>query len=417
MSRPIRYLLSTAIAVILLAGAFSGGLVVGWLVPMSALGRTTAPLGLPPIARQPGDLGSGTPAELNTLFQPFWQSWQIVTDRFIDQPVDTQKMMRGAIHGMLASLNNAYTSYMDPSEYQISSSHLNSAYEGIGARVDITGAYVKIISAMPGSPAEKAGLLPNDTILKVDGQDMTGVTGKEVLTHIMGPANSKVTLTIQREGSPAPFDVTLQRAKIRTATVESKMLDNKIAYIRLTTFGETTGAELKDNLTTLMAQKPSGLILDLRNNGGGYLTTAIEVISQFIDKGTLMYEVYGNGTRKAFTATSGGLALNIPMIVMVNKDSASASEITAGAIQDLGRGKLLGETTFGKGEVQEWIPLNNNQGAIRVTVARWLTPNERQIQGKGLAPDVEVPMTEQDITDKKDPQLDRALNLLKTSQP
>jgi carboxyl-terminal processing protease len=194
------------------------------------------------------------------------------------------------------------------------------------------------------------------------------------------------------------------------------MLDNQIAYIRITTFGEKTTDELKAALNTLLAEKPKGLVLDLRNNGGGYLTTGIEVISQFINKGTVMYEVYGDGTHKAFNAETGGLALDIPLVVLVNKGSASASEITAGAIQDLGRGKLIGETTFGKGEVQQWIPLDNNQGAVRVTIARWITPKERQIQGKGLTPDIEVILSAEDMKNKQDPQLDKALEILKNGQ-
>jgi carboxyl-terminal processing protease len=417
MSRPVRYLIGAVIAVVLLAGSFSGGLIVGWLVPLNGASGMINPLGLLPSSIQPNESGStGTPEDLKTLFQPFWQSWQIVTSQFVDQPVDKQKMMRGAIRGMLDSLNDDYTSYMDPVEYQISTNHLSSEYEGIGAWVDTSGKYLKIISAMPGSPAEKAGLKPDDIILKVDGKDMTGVDGGIVLTYVLGPANSSVTLTVQREGAPVPFEVTIQRARIKVSSVEGKMLDNQITYIRISTFGEKTADELKAALTSLMAKNPKGLILDLRNNGGGYLTTGIDVVSQFISKGTVMFEVYGDGTRKTYDAKPGGLATDIPMVVLVNKGSASASEITAGAIQDLGRGKLLGETTFGKGEVQQWIALNDNQGAVRVTIARWLTPKERQIQGKGLTPDVEVPLTEEDARNKQDPQLDKALEILTSSK-
>lgn len=417
MSRPVRYLLGAVIAVILLAGSFSGGLIVGWLIPLNGSESAINPISLLPFTKESADSGSSaTPADMETLFKPFWQAWDIVSTRFVDQPVDTEKMMRGAIRGMLDSLENDYTSYMDPVEFQISSNHLNSEYEGIGAWVDTTGNYLKIISPIAGSPAEKAGLQPDDIILKVDGEDMTGVDGSVVLSHVLGPANSKVTLTILREGTAEPFDVTIQRAKIKVASIESKMLDGQVAYIRLSTFGDKTSDELKEALTTLMAENPKGLILDLRNNGGGYLTTGIEVVSQFIGKGAVMYEVYGDGTRKTYNAEPGGLALDIPLIVLVNKGSASASEITAGAIQDTGRGTLLGETTFGKGEVQQWIPLDDDQGAVRVTIARWLTPKERQIQGKGLTPDIEVTISEEDAKNKKDPQLDKALEILKNGK-
>jgi len=412
MSRPVRYLLGAVVAVILLAGSFSGGLIVGWLVPIHNSNAVINPLSLLPFAEQPSGISSGAPEDNQALFKPFWQAWELATTKFVDQPVDTEKMMRGAIRGMLESLENDYTSYMDPVEFQISSNHLNNEYEGIGAWVDTTGNYLKIISPMPGSPAEKAGLQPEDIVLKVDGKDMTGVDGSVVLSYVLGPANSKVTLTIQREGVAEPFDVTIQRARIKVTSVEGKMLDNQIGYIRLSTFGEKTGDELKATLKTLMAQEPKGIILDLRNNGGGYLTTGIQVVSQFIGKGAVMYEIFGDGTRKTYSAEPGGLALDIPLVVLVNKGSASASEITAGAIQDLRRGVLIGETTFGKGEVQQWIPLDDDQGAVRITIARWLTPKERQIQGKGLEPDIAVELSEEDAKNKLDPQLERALEYL-----
>lgn len=416
MNKSVRLFLGVMIALLLLAGAFSGGLVVGWLLPNRA--QAAFPLiGSNSSGAQPdatADLGSsaGTPTQYKELFKPFWEAWQIVKDQYVDQPVDEQKMMQGAIRGMLDSLGDPHTSYMDPDEYRQANLPMDGEYEGIGAWVDTTGDYVKIVSPMPGSPAEKAGLKANDIIIKVDGEDMTGIDGNLVLRRILGPAGTDVTLTIQREGLDAPFDVTITRAKIIIPSVEGKMLDGNIAYIQLFTFGEKTTGELKTKLRELMAQNPKGLILDLRNNGGGYLNTAIEVVSQFIDKGVVMYEEYGNGQRKTFQALPGGLATKIPIVVLVNEGTASASEITAGAIQDYGRGVLVGVTTYGKGSVQNWIPLENNQGAVRVTIARWLTPKERQISKIGLKPDVEVPLTEEDIKNEKDPQLDKAIEII-----
>lgn len=416
MNKSVRLFLGVMIALLLLAGAFSGGLVVGWLLPNRA--QAAFPLiGSNSSATQPdatADLGSsaGTPTQYKELFKPFWEAWQIVKDQYVDQPVDEQKMMQGAIRGMLESLGDPHTSYMDPDEYRQANLPMDGEYEGIGAWVDTTGDYVKIVSPMPGSPAEKAGLKANDIIIKVDGEDMTGIDGNLVLRRILGPAGTNVTLTIQREGLDAPFDVTITRAKIIIPSVEGKMLDGNIAYIQLFTFGEKTTGELKTKLRELMAQNPKGLILDLRNNGGGYLNTAIEVVSQFIDKGVVMYEEYGNGQRKTFQALPGGLATKIPLVVLVNEGTASASEITAGAIQDYGRGVLVGVTTYGKGSVQNWIPLENDQGAVRVTIARWLTPKERQISKIGLKPDVEVPLTDEDVKNGKDPQLDKAIEVI-----
>lgn len=416
MNKSVRLFLGVMIALLLLAGAFSGGLVVGWLLPNRA--QATFPLigsnssGAQPEATPDPGSSAGTPTQYKELFKPFWEAWQIVKDQYVDQPVDEQKMMQGAIRGMLESLGDPHTSYMDPDEYRQANLPMDGEYEGIGAWVDTTGDYVKIVSPMPGSPAEKAGLKANDIIIKVDGEDMTGIDGNLVLRRILGPAGTNVTLTIQREGLDAPFDVTITRAKIIIPSVEGKMLDGNIAYIQLFTFGEKTTGELKTKLRELMAQNPKGLILDLRNNGGGYLNTAIEVVSQFIDKGVVMYEEYGSGQRKTFQALPGGLATKIPLVVLVNEGTASASEITAGAIQDYGRGVLVGVTTYGKGSVQNWIPLENNQGAVRVTIARWLTPKERQISKVGLKPDVEVPLTEEDLKNGKDPQLDKAIEII-----
>jgi len=412
MSRPVKYLMGAFVVVVLMAGSFSGGLVAGWFLPGS-------PAGIFPFSNQadpqPNSANSGTPLNLQTLFKPFWETWKIVNDQYVDQPVDPQKLMRGAISGMLASLGDEHTSYMNPDEYRQANQPMNGEYEGIGATVDTTGKYLKIISPMPGSPAEKAGLQAGDIILKVDGQDMTGLDGSTVLRKVLGPANTQVVLTIQRENVADPFNVSITRDKIKMTSVEGKMLDGDIAYVKISTFGTPTAQELKNVLTDLMAKNPKGLVVDLRNNGGGLLTTAIDVVSQFVGKGPVMYEVFGDGTRKTYEAEPNGLATEIPMIVLVNKGTASASEITAGAIQDYARGKLLGETTYGKGSVQNWIPLADNQGAVRVTIARWLTPKERQINGVGLTPDVSISLSEADMKAKKDPQLDKAVELLKSN--
>ncbi len=406
MSRVIRYLLAGCIAVMLLVGAFSGGILVGWVLPNHKLAAIQAnPLNSESATTQTGPTN-------NALFAPFWEAWNIVHDQFVDQPVNDTDLMRGAIRGMMQALGDQHSSYMDPEEYKQANMPMDGQYEGIGAWVDTTGEYLTITSPMKDSPAEKAGLQPGDKIIKVDGEDMTSVDGSLVLQRILGPSGTQVTLTILRESQPKPFDVTIKRAKISVASVESKMLDNDIAYVKLTTFGEKTTDELATTLKDLMKQKPKGLILDLRNNGGGYLNTAIEVVSQFIPQGVVMHEEYGDGSQTDYKALPNGLATEIPLVVLVNEGTASASEITAGAIQDLGRGELVGVTTYGKGSVQNWIPLQNSQGAVRVTIARWLTPNGRQIHEVGLQPDVEVQMTEEDMKAGLDPQLDKAVEVL-----
>jgi len=281
--------------------------------------------------------------------------------------------------------------------------------------VDTTTEYVTIIAPMPDSPAEKAGLLAGDVVIAIDGEDMTGVDGNVVVSHILGPAGTTVVLTIQRESEPTPFDVSVIRAAITVPSVETEMLDGDIAYIQLFTFGADSSAEIHSALEEIQAQNADGLILDLRNNGGGFLNTAVDITSEFMTDGVALYEEYGDGTRDSYNLQDGGLAVDIPMVVLVNGGTASASEILAGAIQDYGRAQLVGETTFGKGSVQISRTLSNDQGALRITIAHWLTPNERHIDGVGLEPDVVVPLTEEDVQAQRDPQLDRAVELLNGS--
>lgn len=353
------------------------------------------------------------PVDRDDLFKPFWQAWDVVHEKFVDQPVDDVALMRGAIQGMLKALGDDHTSYLDPDLAQRFEAELNGQeYDGIGAWVDITGEYLKIISPMPGSPAEKAGLKPGDMIMAIDGEDMSGIDGELVRQRVLGPKGSTVTLTVRREGVEEPLDVKVTRASIVVPTIESKMLDNDIAYVKLYTFGDSTARDLRKALRTLLAEDPKGLILDLRNNGGGYLNTAIDVVSEFIPEGVVMYEEYGDGTREAFRAKSGGIATKVPMVVLINEGSASASEIVAGAIQDRQRGQLVGVTSFGKGSVQTVERLVNDQGQIRVTIARWLTPNERQINKVGLEPDIMVEITDEDRQQNLDPQLDKAIEIL-----
>lgn len=358
---------------------------------------------------------TSTPAELKDLFDPFWQSWDLVHDLYIDQPVDDKLMMQGAIKGMMESLGDQHSSYLDPEQFRQSNMEIDGEYEGIGAWVDTTGEYLTIVSPMPGSPAEKAGLKPGDQIIGIDGEDMTGIDGSLVIRKVLGPAGTSLTLKIFREGEPEPFDVTLERARIVLPTVDYEMLEGNIAYTKLYSFSENATQEFTAALSDLMDQEPVGLILDLRNNPGGVRDVAVEIASQFIGDGVIMYQAYGDGSRDTFEAVPGGLATEIPLVVLINEGSASGSEIVAGAIQDYDRGTVVGMVSFGKGSVQNWIPLDNEQGLIRVTIARWLTPNGRTIHDLGVEPDIEVDYTEEDFLNDLDPQLEKAIGIL--SQP
>jgi len=397
-NKVLRTILFVILAIVVAAGLFAGGIVVGNQLPTGMVQSSFQ--GQTPTT-QPTEVvtdvctsyaSASTPEELKTLFAPFWESWQLLHENFVDQPLDDVALMRGAIRGMLAATGDKHTSYMDPTEFKQANASMEGEYEGIGAWVDTTGDYLTIIAPMKGSPAEAAGLKANDVVIAVDGEDQTGVPGDLVLQKILGPAGEPVTLTIRRGDETLEF--TIVRAKISVPVVDYQMLENDIAYIALTTFNDQATEQLREALDELMAQNPKGLILDLRNNGGGYLSTAIEVASEFIPKGVIMYEEYGDGTREVYNAKRGGRATEIPLVVLVNEGTASASEIVAGAIQDHGRGKLVGTQTYGKGSVQNWIPLSSEDSGVRITIARWLTPNGKQINNVGLTPDVVVEMSD-----------------------
>ena len=357
-NKGLRTCLTIGISIIILVAVFFAGAGVGYFAPrlFGAAVPVTGPADCPPCpevvtipaeteegetTREPDacpecpyvDPSGETPEQYQELFAPFWETWDIVHEEFVDQPVDDLAMMRGAIEGMLDSLGDQHTSFMTPEEFQQANESLEGEYEGIGAWVDITGDYVQIISPMKGSPAANAGLLPNDKVIGIDGEDMTGIPGDLVLQRILGPAGTDVTLTVQR--GEEIFDVIITRDNIVVPTAESEMLEDNIAYVALVNYGENTTEQLRKELNQVLEQDPDGLIFDLRNNGGGYLNTAIQVVSEFIAEGVVMYEQYGDGATYTYNAIPGGLATQIPLVVLVNEGTASASEITAGAIQDL----------------------------------------------------------------------------------
>jgi len=418
----LRTVLIVFVVIFLVVGAFGGGVVTGNFINILKP-ATTAPLlsSVPSsqnnsAAQTPSSTSQGgTPADLQTLFAPFWQAWDLAHKNYVDQPVDNTKLLQGAISGMLSALGDAHTGYSSPQETTDLQNAMSGTYDGIGAYVDTRGTYLTITKTIPGYPAAKAGLQSGDQIIAVDGTDVTGMDPDVVrLTKVMGPAGTTVTLSVSRTGVDKPLEFTITRAQIVIPSVTSKMLDNKIGYIQITVFGDTTAKDFHDQLSALMAQNPVGIVLDLRDNGGGYLDAGIAVASEFIDHGVIVTEHYGansNTPDVPHQATTGGLATNIPLVVLVNENTASASEIVSGAIQEDGRGKLVGVTTYGKGTVQDWFPLSDG-GTARITITRWLLPKGDTIDKKGLTPDVVVQMTQADYNAGKDPQLDAAVQLL-----
>jgi carboxyl-terminal processing protease len=358
-------------------------------------------------------LAANTPENLRELFQPFWKVWQFAETSQLPSDLTYQDLEIEALHSMVRALGDPYTSYMTPSEYAEFSSYMNGEeYEGIGAWVDSSGDYLTITSPMPGSPAEKAGLRPRDQIIGVDGEDMTGVAPDLVLQRVLGPAGTKVVLTIKRDGDPEPFDVEIIRQKITTPTVIGELREDGIAYIRLTTFGIGTPNDLESELMRLLQSDPVGIILDIRFNGGGLRESVVDVVSLFIDNGVVLYQEYANGDIKAYDVKKQNLTGDIPMIVLVNEATISAAEVAAGALQDHQRAIIVGETTFGKGVVQGNFILTNSQGVLKVTVSHWLTPNKHLIHEVGLEPDIVVKFSDEDIETNRDAQLEKAVELL-----
>ena len=356
------------------------------------------------------------PPQTQNTFQVFWEAWDIIHRDFYGPLPDTRKLIYGAIRGALSTLHDPYTTFITREEARLAEEDMSGSFEGIGAEVDERDGHIVIMAPLKGSPAERAGLRPGDVILAVDGEPLEGLTVFEAAMRIRGPQGTTVTLTIQRPGQPAPFDVTLTRARVEIPTVEGRIIEQenvRIAYVRLYHFNELAPARFRSTVRGLLQEAPQGMILDLRDNPGGFLHVVIQIADEFLDEGIIVRE-QGKRGEQQHKARPGGLLTGshaLPLVVLVNKGSASASEILAGAIQDHDRGVLVGEPTFGKGSVQIIHRLSDGS-EVRVTIAHWLTPNGRQIHGQGLTPDIVVPQTEGKAQAGRDPQLERAITWL-----
>jgi carboxyl-terminal processing protease len=378
-------------------------------------GQTAARVNLPAPAqaslRAPRET-TPTPEE-EAAFTVFWEAWKIIKNEFYGDLPDARHLAYGAIQGVIKTLGDEHTAFLDPEQAAIFNSDLSGTFEGIGARVDeAEGGGVLIVEPFEGQPAWKAGLRRGDVIIAVDGKDITQQTLTQNISLIRGPQGTKVRLTIRRPNVEKPFDVEVTRARIEIKSVESRFVGTGIAYVKLAEFSGQAAPQLRAELERLLARNPAALILDLRGNPGGLLSSAVEVASMFIPEGNILTERFRDDREETYPR-SGELIVptDLPLVVLVNGGSASAAEIVAGAIQDAGRGILIGEKTFGKGSVQLSHPLSD-QSQLRVTIARWFTPKGRLIHGAGLTPDILVPRSEEDIQKGRDPQLDAAVEYL-----
>lgn len=376
--------------------------------------RLAAAVGLPPPATQEATLSPDEQAR----FRVFWEAWSLVEREFYDRDaLDPNKMTYGALRGMLQTLGDPHTAFSNPQEKQVQDSSLRGSFEGIGVQVEQRDGRPRVIAPLEGSPAERAGLRTDDVISRVDGRDIKDLPLQDVLLLIRGPRGTGVTLTIERPGEPAPLTITVERAEIKLQQVRGEMLEGGLGYVRITDFGASSGADTASTLKRLVDQQARGVVLDLRSNPGGYLSAAVDVASQFVGDGVVLYQQGPSGQRQEYRVKGGGYATSLPVAVLIDKGSASASEIVAAALRDNGRAVLVGETSYGKGSVQTVHTLSDNSG-LRVTSAIWLTPAGQPIEKQGLTPDLAVGASPDQAGQRgpgtQDPQLEAAVRALQT---
>ena len=349
-------------------------------------------------------------------FSVFWESWRLVDDYFYGDASDETTRTRGAIRGSLEVLGDPYTIFIEPQQRDREQEELRGSFGGIGAFVERKADGRIILTPMDGSPALKAGVMTGDELIAVDDVEITPeMPFADILDMVRGQVNKPVKLTIRREGQREPLTFEVNREEIVTPAVSWRLEDADIGYIQLSMFNERTNDELEEAVLALREQGAQRYIIDLRNNGGGLLTSAIDVASQFLKDGVVMYERTSTGEEKPYPVKAHGTVEEEPVVFLINGGTASASEIVAGAIQDYGRGKLVGTRSFGKASVQLIFDLGDGS-SLHVTNAHWLTPNLKEIHSVGLVPDIEVEFTEEDRENDRDPQLEEAIAYLKTER-
>ena len=349
----------------------------------------------------------------NAYLQRFERIWSLLHESYFEQPVDSEALIQAAIDGMLDTLGDEHTGYMPQDEFELLNGGFSGSYSGIGALVEAEDEKLFVVSPFDGSPAKAAGIRPGDEIVKVDDTFVSEFDDPmSAITLVRGPKGEAVTLLIRRNNET--FEVVVVRDVIPLVSASGAVREDGLAYVRVAEFSQTTVTQLREVLGEVLTQTPKGLILDLRGNPGGSLDAAIGVTSEFIGEGVIMLEEWGDGRENSYMARPGGLATdpNLPLVVLVDAGSASASEIVAGAIQDRARGTLIGELTYGKGTVQNWHNLGPEHGGVRITIARWLTPDGRWIHEQGLTPDIIVENLDVDTNTDHDMQLERAVQLL-----
>lgn len=380
------------VAIVLLAMSFAAGMGALWMVQRVQ-------------ARSAGDSG----AELDV----FWEAWNILDDEFLGETPSHEERERGAARGMVGTFDDPYTVFVDPQPRELERDEMRGHFGGIGAYVSVDDQGRIVLTPMADQAAEQAGIEDGDILIAVDGVDVSDMPSEDVVALIRGPLGSVVTLTVRRPSTSEELDFEIERARVELPTVEFRVLneDASTGYVAIRLIGERTPEELRDALSDLRQEGVDRLVLDLRHNPGGALSASVEVASEFMSGGVVLYEERQDGQQKPYYARRGGLAVDWPLVVLIDGASASGAEIIAGALQDSGRAQLVGEKSFGKGSVQHVHDLSDGS-SLHVTVARWLTPRRQQIDQQGLSPDLVVALTQEDVEAGRDPQLDRAVEQL-----
>ena len=356
-----------------------------------------------------------TPQDVVVDFGLFWKVWNLVREKHIDRvDLDAKKMLYGAINGMLSASGDPYTNFFDPEENKQFTEMIDQTFDGIGAEMGMKERVLIIVAPLDDSPAQKAGLMAGDAVLKIDGVDTSSLTLDEDVARIRGPKGTDVTLTIFRSGDNETKDIVVKRDKIQVKSVKFEMKSDGIAWIRISQFGEQTTTEFATAVKRAMGQNTKAIIVDVRNDPGGLLISAVDIAGYFLpNKSPVVIEENSDGKRETLNSSGNPSFGSLPIVVLIDGGSASASEILAGALKDNAsdRVTLVGTKSFGKGSVQERIPVTGDT-SVKITVAHWLTPSGKQINKLGITPDIEVSITPDDIANKKDPQLAKAIEIL-----
>ena len=399
--RIILWVVAALAAAIILASGFALGFKAGEMFPKTIT-----------VAEVSG-ISSGQPASVN--FGTFWQAWDTINKNYLKaDKISAQDKVYGAISGLVGSLKDPYSVFLSPSDNEKFQGDVRGNFGGIGAEIGIKKNQLVVIAPLKDTPASKAGLKAGDMILSINSTSTDGMTTDEAVGLIRGPKNTDVTLSILREEWEKPKDFKITRGTITIPTLDFEMKDGNVAYIQLYTFNANAGYLFYNAILKATSEDADGMILDLRNNPGGYLDVAVDLGGWFFPKNTLIVkEESRDGELQKLLANGNSALADFPVVVLINGGSASASEILAGALRDNRGIKLIGEKSFGKGTVQQLIPLPDGS-TVKLTIAHWVLPSGKILESEGLVPDIEVKISDEDIKNKKDPQLDKAMEIIKS---